>query len=204
MAHCRCSCRTGRRSMPRCWCSRPVSGHAMSWPASVDWSWPSAAAYSPTWAVRQVICTSTRSARSPRSKAAATVWSRPGTPRRKSSRTGYWAAVRSSPGPTCPPSSNCWGSTSPALETRTPPPTVRSRSFSMTPPRAPTPSSWFPTMRELCWAASSSVTLVPTAPCGPCSAGSCPRTRPPSSPHRVRRSAWARCPTMRRSARATP
>ena len=66
------------------------------------------------------IRTSTRSARSPRSRAAATAWSRPATRWPRWWPTGCSAAPPNSPVPTCPPSSSCSASTSPASATRTP------------------------------------------------------------------------------------
>ena len=52
------------------------------------------------------------------SRAAATAWSRPATRWPRSSPTGCSAARRPSPAPTCPPSSSCSASTSPASATR--------------------------------------------------------------------------------------
>ncbi len=148
--------------------------------------------------------TSTRSARSPASRAAPGAWWRPATRWPRSSPTGCSAARPPSRAPTPPPSSSSSGSTSPASATRSPSPPARSRWCTPTRWPGPTRSSWSPTTRRPCSAACSSATPAPTPRCARWSARSWAPTRPrgccPREPlPRPRRT----CPTPRTSAPAT-
>ena len=130
-------------------------------------------------ACRTATRTSGPSARSPRSRGAATASSRRATRWPRSSPTGCSAARRPSPAPTCRPSSSCSASTSPASATRWARTAGRARDRATpTRRRAPTPRSWSPTTRRPCSAASSSATRPPTRRCGRWSAARCPATRP--------------------------
>ena len=169
--------------------------------------WPPvpAAASSSTRAAARRTRASTRSARSPASRAAASVSSRPATRWPRSPSTGSSAATPPSRGPTCRPSSSSSASTSP--RSATPSPRRRAPSSSCTPTRCPgsTRSSSSPTTRAPSSAASSSATPRPTRACDrwsvPRSAATracgCSRTTPgPSGPR-------SSCRTAPPSVRAT-
>ena len=138
---------------------------------------PSVAVCSPISPAPQRIAASMRSARSPRSKVAATAWSGPATPAPKSSPTGCSAAPRSSPRPTCRPSSNCSASTSRVSATRWASRRTASRSPSTTRSTRPTPNWCSPTTPRRCSAESWSATRRRTASCGRWSASRCPAIR---------------------------
>ena len=90
---------------------------------------------------RPVAATSSRSARSPASRAAPGAWSRPATRWPRSWPTGCSAVRPRSPAPTSPPSSSCSASTWPASATRSRSHPARSRSCTPTRWPAPTRSS---------------------------------------------------------------
>ena len=105
--------------------------------------------------------------------------SRRAMPPPRSWRTGCLAGRPNSPVRTCPRSSSCSVSTSPASAMRTQRPKVHWRSSSTTRRRAPTPNSLSTTMPRHCSAGSSSVMPAPTARCARSSGSDCR-----SIPHR--------------------
>ena len=123
--------------------------------------------------------TSTRSARSPASRAAPGAWSARATRWPRSSPTGCSAARRPSPAPTPPPSSSCSASTWPASATRSPSRPAASRSSTPTRWPASTRSSCSPTTPRPCSAACWSATPARTPRCGRWSAARSAPTRPP-------------------------
>ena len=138
---------------------------ATNWPVRPVSTSASGMVSSATYPVPAAIPRSTPSARSPRSKAAATAWSTPATPPPRWWPIGSSAATPSSPAPTCPPNSSCSASTSPVSATRWPPRLARWRWRSPIRSAAPPPSWWSPTMLKRCSAAFWSATHPATACC---------------------------------------
>ncbi len=102
-----CASRRATTSPSTSWCSRPASAPATSWPATPAWPSASGAAWSSTRRAAPPTRGSSPSAsvaavRRPRSSA----WSRPATRWPGWPPTASSAATRSSPAPTCPPSSS--------------------------------------------------------------------------------------------------